>query len=106
MLHNRIMGPGLSLSLQLDKTVDEAETLDKILGIRLQGTDREVTWQYWYFVKKVLKDGGGESCVIRNVENGQAYMLPGQKGHERPIILNKDDAQKQQAGGLLGRLKS
>lgn len=97
MLHNRIMGPGLSLSLQLDKTVDEAETSDKMLGIHLQNTDREDTWQYWYFVKKVLKDGGGEYWVIRNVESGQAYMLTGQKGYEMPIMLGKDDAQKQQA---------
>lgn len=96
MLHNLIMGPGLSLSLQLDRTVDEAETSDRMLGIHLQSTHREDTWQYWYFVKKVMKDGSGEYWVIRNVESGQAYMLTGQRGSKRPIKSNQDDAQKQQ----------
>lgn len=47
-------------------------------------------------MKKVLKDGSGEYWVIRNVESGQAYMLTGQKGHKRPIMLKQDDSQKQQ----------
>lgn len=34
--------------------------------------------------------------MIGNVRSGQAYMLTGQEGYERPIMLNKNDAQKQQ----------